>query len=165
MKKDISAENEEIKTILKLLDEYSLKLNPLVERWNVQRRRAINLGFLLAAVLLGIGITTTILLFNQETIQNRNYISYYATAITIVILVTFLQLLKLENKKLQSIEENIFLLESKLEKLVRKASQYEEHVKIDRNLALELDLKLADAEATLRMTQQTRLRKNNRNHD
>lgn len=159
MKKDIPAENEELKTIIKLLDEYSLKIIPLVENWNSQRRRIINLGFFLAVVLIIIGVITATIIFNQDTIEKGNYVSYFSIAITLVILLTFLQLFKFENRKLSSIEENTFLLESKLEKLVRKASQYEEHVRIDETLALELDLKLVDAEATLRLAQQTQRKK------
>lgn len=155
MKKDSLIDKEEILTIVSLLTESSSKTILLTDQWNAQRRRIISLSFLLIFVLIVIVVGAFILKANYEI----KYLIYYTEATILVGLFVFLQLFRFETRKLKSIEENIYILESKLEKLIRKASQIEEHVKIDKGMVLELDLKLAEAEGTLRTVQQIQLRK------
>jgi cytochrome c biogenesis protein CcdA len=155
MKKDTLFDKEEIKTIAKLLIEYSSKIIQLIDQLNAQRSRIISLSFVLVFTLITILVGSFLLNTNYEI----EYLIYYAGGITLAGLFVFLQLFRLETRKFKSIEENIYLLESKLEKLVRKASQIEEHVEIEKGMILELDLKLAEAEGTLRTIQQIRARK------
>jgi uncharacterized membrane-anchored protein YhcB (DUF1043 family) len=79
---------------------------------------------------------------------------YYFGILILGTLLTFLQIFRLETRNLKSIEENVYHLESRLEKLVRQASQIEEHVERDKAILLELDLKLTEAEEHYNNTNQ-----------
>jgi hypothetical protein len=135
------------KVIIDLLAEYSTKLNDMAKEWDTRRRRSVSLSitWLSAEVFVLFGYFLI-----EKEIRLGNAM-FFSIALIIISSLIFAQLISIEIKQGKHIQESMRLLKARLEKLVSKASQIEEHVEQDEENLLMLDLRLAEAESTLRL--------------
>jgi hypothetical protein len=153
-----SYSREDAKIIVSLLNEYSEKLMHVCYKINKQKKKLV-----LFLLYFGGLITSLILLLYTVWLKNFTFNSVLAsgelaesifklaliisifTPISVFIIVTFYEIK--QNIKQFIIDANI--LASKLEKIIRIASQVQEHVLSNFVSRLELDLRLAEAELAL----------------
>jgi hypothetical protein len=154
MNDEASYENfdKEIESLLSLLKEYAEKLRNRSVDWLSRRARvqrdslsALILFFLLFAVGFA-GL--------ENSASSDNYVSIgakIAIAMSLLgVLVNFI-LRKMLHRQLSLEADDIAMLVNVIEKLVRRSSQIEDHGPMNFTNQIALDLRLAEAEAALRL--------------
>lgn len=140
---------EDRKLIISLLNEYSEKLLNICEQIDMIIRQQRNLGFLFWLLLaFGWGMVFSLLSFISFTKP--------ITIITIITITIFSQFFissiyfGIQKQRLELLQK-ASIISAKLEKVIRAASQAQEHMSMARGLFndLELDLRLSDAELAL----------------
>lgn len=153
-----SYSNEDKKVIVSLLNEYSEKLLHICYQIDKQKKKLllfllyfggliISVILLLYSVLLGTFVLNPVLSLGvwAESMSKLALILSILTPIALFIISTFYVIKR--NIELLINDANILVI--RLEKVVRIASQIQEHVLSNFVSQLELDLRLADAESAL----------------
>lgn len=141
--------NEDRKLIISLLNEYSEKLLRVCEQIDKYQKRLLPF-----AMLLSVFIISGILLANTST-QTHNSIFGYAFDMKLIfsslVLASAFTLNIMFNimNRVALLRRDANVLSVKLEKIIRAASQAQEHVLSNFVSRIELDLRLSDAELAL----------------
>ena len=140
-------DDEDKKIIISLLNEYSQKLLDICERIEINRRR-MRLLIVWFAILcysmmliLRISVLNTVLPFSIVNLT----IVYVFSIGCLLIITTFFD----EKQKRRLLERDARSISVKLEKVIRIASQAEDHILTNFVNRIELDLRLADSESAL----------------
>jgi len=143
--RDVSYQS--VKTISGLLAEYSTKLRSLTEQWERQRRR------ILVATYAWLGVVAIILVTAITLYGSKPPVYLFVFVVVALTFIPYLHLLSEEKRKARLVKENTRIMAIRMEKLIRKASQIEEHGREETNSILELDLRLAEAEGALQFVE------------
>jgi hypothetical protein len=145
--------SEDRKLIISLLDEYSVKLLTMCDRIDKHQRSS----YILSMLQIGLTILiATLLVFTLSGLINSaqhilsnifTIISSFSTAVLFALFLT--GEIYYNKKKLSLLERDAHTLTIKLKKVIRLASQIQEHVLNNVVSRIELDLRLADAESAV----------------
>jgi hypothetical protein len=142
------SESQDADVIVTLLAEYSQKLRLSYEElYRIRQSRfvfasAFSILVIIGSMAIGISIKFEILKSNFDMI-----IVIGVSALTFVLL--FYMAFVVQLNKMGFMKREISVLASQLERLIRSASQFQEHGERNFGKRIELDLRLADAEGTL----------------
>lgn len=155
LKKEIIDNAEDTKLLISLLDEYSVKLLDTCSRIDRQNKR--NTLTVFCFIIVSYAAITITVIFKSYGIELIYYLNFLSI-IGAVILISFV-LIVIINNWLETIQKRNLLVQDantisvKLEKVVRLASQTQEHILNNIMSRIELDLRLADAECAIQYYQ------------
>ena len=153
-KKEELYNSEDKKILISLLGEYSSKLLGICEKIDIYQRRNIVYVAVLIGALFPLMVLLVIFITNRlEDILKRIWLSATIAILFVSILFagTFFSQSEVlyNNGKLKLLKQDARVTATKLEKVIRLASQLQDHVLNNIISELELDLRLTDAESTL----------------
>lgn len=136
-----TSEHGEVERISDLLGEYSEKLNSILNDFDHQRRRGLNIGWALIAVLGAVAEIWPIL-------GTKNYSISLLPGI-FVLSIYFLGLVIEGVRRYMRLRASAAMASNHLARVLRKVSQLEEHGERSLSERIELDLRLSEAEMLL----------------
>jgi hypothetical protein len=156
LKKEQIDNSEDTKLLISLLDEYSIKLLDTCGRIDRQNKR--NTLTIFCFIIASYTATTIAVIFKNYGVEPiYNHLSFFGI-IGAVILISFV-LIIIINDWLENMQKRNLLVQDantisvKLEKVVRLASQTQEHILNNIMSRIELDLRLTDAECAIQYYQ------------
>ncbi len=135
----------EIDRILKLINEYILKIRDLLQLYETQKRRRMTI--LIFAGFFFIIIYSAIMIFSQYDLK-IDVILYSGIGVVFIMILTIFFMLNFlrDSRNRKDILDELSLLRRQLSKLVTIASQAREHLPNKEYVLIEIDLKLTEAE-------------------
>jgi UDP-N-acetylmuramyl pentapeptide phosphotransferase/UDP-N-acetylglucosamine-1-phosphate transferase len=143
--------NEDRKIIISLLNEYAEKLLNVCERIDKHQKRLrrffLCLGGLICSVALLL-VTTWVetFLFSDSVNASRSVLIF---SLLFTLFLFIIDTIYDTKQKMRLLVQDGKILSAKLEKVIRAASQAQEHVLSNFLSRIELDLRLADAESAI----------------
>jgi hypothetical protein len=145
---------EDRKLLISLLNEYSQKLSNICVQIEKYKGNSRTISLVQIAIMIAIVAVWIIVTINGIIGREKYVLDELANRILfslgMLLAILFLVNESLHNKKkLRSLERNGIMIAVKLEKVIKIASQIQEHVLKNLISRIELDLRLADAESAL----------------
>lgn len=145
---------EDRKLLISLLNEYSQKLSNTCIQVEKHKRNNRTISLVQIGIMISI-LAVWLIVTLHGIIGREKYVldelaSRILFSLGMLLAILFLVNESLHNKKkLRSLERNGIMIAVKLEKVIKIASQIQEHVLNNLISRIELDLRLADAESAL----------------
>jgi len=135
--------------ILELLSEYSTKLREMLEIHKSHAQRFTSILFIVATLFL---LSVTALIVNLSNLNFRYW--WYSILIFVIIIAISLPYYYIRTQRnLKLTKEEILIAKNELEKVIRAASQVEDHKGFNKGYGLRLkaQLRLAESESVIRL--------------